>query len=91
MQDRYIRMHSLSLLYLMNWPVVYTYFEEHDVITTYSVVIIWMLARGYTIPHFVINLLEIVGAQNNTCGVAEKVIITMCLLLIFFFLIAHAN
>lgn len=43
-----------------------TYFEEHDVITTCNVHITWVFASLHIISHCVIDLLEIVGAENNT-------------------------
>lgn len=56
--------------------LIFTYFEEHDVISMCRVLIRWVFATLYTKSHCVIiKLLEIVGSKNNTCGFTEWVII----------------
>lgn len=55
-----------------------TCFEEHDVITRFGILVRSIFAYLYTVSHcVVINLLEIVGAENNTCRIPKRLIIEM--------------
>lgn len=68
-----------------SWPVfdcdwndshskIFTYFEEHDVITRLNFAILWVLACLYTVSHFlVIDLLQIVGSNYNLHRRTERV------------------
>lgn len=56
-------------------PLIYCktdiYFEQHDVTAISFVDKTSVLASLHSVSHCVINLLEIVGAKNNTCRFPE--------------------
>lgn len=51
--------------------IMFTYFEEHDVIAMFNVVIVFRLAGLYTEPHPVGDFLQIVGPEHDLHRRAE--------------------
>lgn len=67
----HIDLHYINLTLSLN--TICTYFEEHYVITSCRFLIIRVLAFGDTVSHCTVNILQVVGAKNNTERVPEKV------------------